>query len=92
LEEEVKAGSISVLPITQTQKAVMHLRPRVGIDIGHGPGRAGKAVELPGSALGLIIDARGRPLILPSDAKRRTELVKGWLWDMGLPPTAPPER
>lgn len=92
LEEEVKAGSISVLPITPSQKAVMHLRPRVGIDVGFGPGRSGKAVELPGSALGLIIDARGRPLTLPSDPKRRTELIKSWLWDMGLPPAAVPER
>jgi hypothetical protein len=92
LEEEVKAGSISVLPITPTQTAVMHLRPRVGVDVGFGSGRSGKPVVLQGSALGLIIDARGRPLSFPSDPKRRTDLVKSWLWDMGLPPATSPER
>ena len=34
-------------------------------------------------ALGVVIDARGRPLQLPSDAVRRRELFKKWLWTLG---------
>jgi hypothetical protein len=83
IEDEIKAGSLSVLPLSPGQKAVMHLRPRVGIDIGRGPGRGGRPIEIVGSALGLIVDARGRPLLLPADAKRRRSLIEGWLWDVG---------
>lgn len=83
IEDEVKAGSLSVLPLSPGQKAVMHLRPRAGIDIGRGPGRGGRPIEIQGSALGLIVDARGRPLVLPSDPKRRMKIVASWLWDVG---------
>jgi hypothetical protein len=61
----------------------MHLRPRVGVDIGRGPGRGGRPIEIQGSALGLIVDARGRPLTLPADSQRRLNVVKSWLWDVG---------
>ncbi len=85
IEDEVKAGSLSVLPLSPGQKAVMQLRPRAGIDIGRGPGRGGKPIEIQGSALGLIVDARGRPLtnMLPSDSERRMKIVASWLWDVG---------
>jgi hypothetical protein len=83
IEDDVKAGSLSLLPLSPGQKAVMHLRPRVGVDIGRGPGRGGRPIEIQGSALGLIVDARGRPLTLPADSQRRLNVVKSWLWDVG---------
>jgi hypothetical protein len=83
IEDDVKAGSLSVLPLGPNQKAVMHLRPRSGIDIGRGSGHGGKPIEIQGSALGLIVDARGRPLTLPGDPARRRKLVESWLWDVG---------
>jgi hypothetical protein len=36
-----------------------------------------------GGALGVIIDARGRPLVVPQDISRRQELMKKWLWTLG---------
>ena len=83
IEDDIRAGSLSVLPLSPGQKAVMRLRPRAGIDIGRGAGRGGKPTEVTGSALGLIVDARGRPLGLASDAKRRRDQMKSWLWDVG---------
>mgnify|MGYP001052323740 CR=1 FL=1 len=47
-----------------------------------GPGVGGK-VDVVGGALGVIIDARGRPLTLPQDPARRIELVKKWQWTLG---------
>ncbi|HEY4691004.1 MAG TPA: glutamate mutase L [Anaerolineae bacterium] len=83
IEDEIKAGSLSVLPLSLGQKAELQVRPRAGIDIGRGPGRGGRPIPITGSALGLIVDARGRPLILPSDAERRRKQVESWLWDVG---------
>ena len=84
LEVEVAAGSLEVLPLPPGQKAVLDLRPRRNIDVGRGgPGRGGKAVEVHGGLVGLVIDARGRPLALPSDADKRRERIQQWLWDMG---------
>jgi hypothetical protein len=84
LEVEVKAGSLEVLPLAPGQKAKLELKPRRNIDVGRGgPGRGGGSIEVPGGLIGLIIDARGRPLVLPSDAGKRRERVQQWLWDMG---------
>jgi uncharacterized protein (TIGR01319 family) len=84
LEVEVAAGSLEVLPLPLGQKAVLDLKPRRNIDVGRGgPGRGGKAIEVQGGLVGLVIDARGRPLTLPADAEKRRERVQQWLWDMG---------
>jgi hypothetical protein len=79
LEVEVAAGSLEVLPLPLGQKAVLDLKPRRNIDVGRG----GKTIEVQGGLVGLVIDARGRPLTLPSDAGKRRERVQQWLWDMG---------
>jgi hypothetical protein len=84
LEVEVTAGSLEVLPLPPGQKAKLELRPRRNIDVGRGgPGRGGKSIEVLGGSVGLVIDARGRPLVLPSDDSKRRERVQQWLWDMG---------
>ncbi len=75
---EVAYGSIEVIPLAANDQAMLTLFPARTIDVGLGPGeqaRAGEAIE--GGILGLIIDARGRPLSLPADpAYRRAKLVQ----------------
>ncbi len=83
LEVEVAAGTLEILPLPPGQQAKLELRPRRGIDIGYGPGRGGKPLNVDGSAIGLIIDARGRPLALPIDPERSRERIQQWLWDVG---------
>jgi hypothetical protein len=81
LEVEVAAGTLEVLPLPPGQKATLRMQPRHGIDIG----RVRKSIPVEGGALGLIIDARGRPLAryLPSDPEARRDRIQQWLWDMG---------
>lgn len=79
---EVKQGALEALPLAFGETARLSLQPRHRADAGFGPGR-GQAVTVNGGALGVVIDARGRPLQLPADAVRRRELFKKWLWTLG---------
>lgn len=80
---EVRMGQLAVIPLPQGAHGRLTLRPERGIDVGFGgPGRAG-TLRVAGGAVGLIIDARGRPLRLPKDPTRRRELQEKWLWDIG---------
>lgn len=83
VEGEIRFGQLVVVPLGQGQQGKLTLRPERGFDVGFGgPGRAG-VIRVTGGAVGLIIDARGRPVQLPSDPVRRTELNMKWLWDIG---------
>ncbi|HWQ83484.1 MAG TPA: glutamate mutase L [Anaerolineales bacterium] len=80
---EVRQGALEVLPLSSGKTATLHLQPMHRYDVGMGgPGRGGR-LTVHGGALGVIIDARGRPLQLPSDAGRRRELYRKWLWTLG---------
>jgi hypothetical protein len=82
LKLDVEYGSIEVLLLTPGQAAEVSLQPTRRFDIGFGPGK-GKKVTLRGGTVGLIIDARGRPLELPRDDAARRSAVRQWLWDIG---------
>jgi len=82
LDVEVTSGSLEVLPLPPGEEAVLELRPRGRIDVGLGPGRGGKR-RVRGGLVGLIVDARGRPLQLPADPYARMAQVQQWLWDVG---------
>lgn len=78
---DVKQGGLEVLPLPTGQTARVQFQALHRYDVGvGGPGRA---LRVRGGALGLIIDARGRPLRLPEDAGRRQELIRKWLWTLG---------
>lgn len=80
---EVRYGNLEVLPLPPGQQAVLELRPGRHFDVGlGGPGKGGKR-SVNGGLVGLIIDARGRPLRLPGDPQRRRTQMQQWLWDMG---------
>jgi hypothetical protein len=79
---EVKFGGLELLPLPSGQTARLSLQPLRRADAGLGPGRSG-AVQVTGGALGVVIDARGRPLQFPSDLVRRRELMKRWSYAVG---------
>ena len=83
LDVEVRQGDLEVLPLLPGQQAVLELRPMRGFDVGlGGPGKAGK-LRVSGGLVGLIVDARGRPLSLSDDPGRRQVETRQWLWDVG---------
>jgi hypothetical protein len=83
LEMEVPYGSLEVLPLATGHKATLELRPTRKFDIGLGAKGKGATTELEGGAVGVIIDARGRPLSLPATREEQRAKMQGWLWGMG---------
>ncbi|MFO3795675.1 MAG: glutamate mutase L [Anaerolineales bacterium] len=79
---EVRYGNLEIIPLPPGNMARLSLEPARHVNIGLGRGRGG-TFTIAGGLLGVIIDARGRPLELPADAVRRRELAKKWLWTMG---------
>ncbi len=80
---EITHGSLKVLPVPYGQMARLVLHPLHRADIGMGaPGRGG-SLTVKGGALGVIIDARGRPIGLPKDSQKRQELIRKWAWSLG---------
>lgn len=82
IQIEVNYGTLEVLPLAPGHKAVLTLEPLRRFDVGAGPGRNRK-VTVHGGTVGLIIDARGRPIRLPDDEKDRRSQIRQWLWDLG---------
>ncbi|MEW5717051.1 MAG: glutamate mutase L [Chloroflexota bacterium] len=79
---EVQHGSLELVPLLPGQKALIEVRPTGGVELPHAKRGIFKA-EVAGGALGLIIDARGRPIGLPSDPEKRRTKVQEWYWDVG---------
>jgi hypothetical protein len=80
---EVAYGTITVVPLRPDQRAALTVKPAAGFSVGGGePGKALKTErgqEVKGGLVGLIIDARGRPIELPTEARtRRTTIQKWW--------------
>jgi hypothetical protein len=79
---DVKFGGLEILPLQSGKSARLSLQPINRADAGLGPGRSG-SITVTGGALGVVIDARGRPLKFPSDPVRRRELIKKWYYTVG---------
>jgi hypothetical protein len=81
---EVKQGDLEIMPLPVGQSGRLFLEPLNHADLGIGP-RPSRDDGIPvnGTALGVVIDARGRPLRFPADDARRREMIKKWLWTVG---------
>jgi hypothetical protein len=79
VQHEASYGSIEIIPLEAGERAILELHPTRRFDMGLGePGR-GVTAEAEGGTLGLVIDARGRPLELPADDPSRRKLIQEWL-------------
>ncbi|GIV89837.1 MAG: hypothetical protein KatS3mg055_2355 [Chloroflexus sp.] len=79
---QVRSGELVRLPLPIGRYAQVKVKPTPGVRVGRDvPGEpvASDPAEVPGSLLGLIIDARGRPLSLPEDGAERRRLLWSWL-------------
>lgn len=79
---DVPYGSIRVIPLRPDERAPLTVKPGPGFRVGSGePGKALKTQagqEVKGGLVGLIIDARGRPLHFAEDNDVRLEKMRQW--------------
>ncbi|HPD14291.1 MAG TPA: glutamate mutase L [Planctomycetota bacterium] len=68
-------GDIKLEPLGVGETAQLAANPARGVDLGQGRGKALEAT-VHGGVVGVILDARGRPLVVPE--RNRAEIVNGW--------------
>jgi hypothetical protein len=84
LSVEVPCGALEVVPLAAGRRAIVELRPGSQFDVGLGKKGKGATTELDGGVLGIIIDARGRPLSLPADDEKRRAKIRDWMSQLGI--------
>ncbi len=80
LEAEVKAGSIEIIPLAPGRKASLEISLSKGMSLEPSERKGQAKIEVRGGLIGIVLDARGRPLGLPSPQQRSK--IQKWLWEM----------
>jgi hypothetical protein len=75
---EMAFGEVKLMPLGSEETAVVRVEPERGFDCGAGPGKSVER-EARGGTVGLVLDARGRPLVVPERGS-----VKKWVEAMGM--------
>jgi uncharacterized protein (TIGR01319 family) len=77
INESLKFGNLMKIPLAERQSAKATIIPNKKFDIGAGPGNSLTA-EIEGGVVGIMIDARGRPLQIPEDSQARRNKLLEW--------------
>jgi hypothetical protein len=80
----VKFGDLRLIDLGPGETDRVTIAPARGFDVGEGKGKA-RTVTVEGGAVGLIIDARGRPITLSPDPEPRIRKLTQWLTALNLP-------
>ena len=83
---ELKFGELKLIPLGQGETATVAVEPARGFDFGAGPGKPTER-EVKGGSVGIVLDARGRPLGLPDNRDASRDVVGQWIDELGLYPT-----
>lgn len=84
VNEVVKVGELKVIPLGRGEFLDLTIEPAKTLDVGAGKGKPLTA-KLEGGTVGIMIDARGRPFVLPADNATRIAKLREWLEAMSLP-------
>jgi len=76
-EGELLYGEMKKFPLAVGEKAKAKLKPTRGFDLGRGSGEELNC-EISGGVVGVILDGRGRPLVLPEDKDERVKKLVEW--------------
>jgi hypothetical protein len=76
---DVHFGTIDVVPLALGQKAQITIQLHRHFDLGMGGYGQGGTFAVEGGLAGLIIDARGRPIVMESDPAKNRKLQDDWI-------------
>ncbi len=74
---ELLPHEIRIIPLPEGRSTQIEIKPAKGIDAGHGPGKSINT-EVEGGHLGIILDARGRPVDFGDDEDIRRARTGEW--------------
>ena len=75
--EDVPYGELRLYSLPLGEKASLKLQPSRRFDVGAGNGQVVEA-EVMGGVVGLVVDTRGRPFEVPTDAQQRVAQLTRW--------------
>ncbi|MFM7135433.1 MAG: glutamate mutase L [Planctomycetota bacterium] len=70
-------GDVALVRVGLDQEVEVSIRPEKGFDVGAGPGKP-VTRRVQGGTVGILLDARGRPLVLPESPADRKAAVARW--------------
>jgi len=83
LREQVESGEVKRVLLGERQTAEVRILPSKNLDIGHGEGKE-LATKVEGGVVGVILDGRGRPLLLSEDDKERKNKLLQWFTSLEM--------
>jgi hypothetical protein len=86
IEASISAGETRCIPLEARQDAVVELTPARGFDFGAGSGKKVTG-KVRGGVVGLLLDARGRPITIAGDEATRVRQLQTWARAVELYPT-----
>lgn len=78
IQETLSFGEIKRMPLGEGQIAQAVITPARRWDVGEGRGRS-LEIDVQGGVVGVVIDARGRPLYLAEDVEQRRQQLLSWI-------------
>ena len=84
VERDVGFGEIVRLPLAQGSRADIEVYPHRRLDIGTGRKGQGGRARVAGGGLGIVVDARGRPIPSADSTDHRLARMRSWLGALGL--------
>jgi uncharacterized protein (TIGR01319 family) len=80
----LRAGELLRRDLGADERPEIEIKPLAkGGDVGAGPGQS-RRVVIRGGHAGLILDGRGRPIMLPAEETKRQQTLASWFSQMGL--------
>jgi hypothetical protein len=77
VEEAVTYGTVKRIPLLENESANVKIVPQRGFDVGGGSGNQIEGT-VDGGVVGIILDGRGRPLVLPEAPEERRRKLLEW--------------
>ncbi|MFM7052984.1 MAG: methylaspartate mutase, partial [Planctomycetota bacterium] len=82
-EGVLACGDVELLRVGPEHEVLLVVEPDKGFDVGGGPGKA-VSRRVRGGSVGILLDARGRPLVLPESEADRKAAVARWAQAWGV--------